>query len=223
MSVLGVVTIGQSPRDDMVPEMLPHLRGVKVVQAGALDDLTEDELRALPTRRRSGSEVLTSRLRDGRSITFAREDILDLVQQRITELEDQVDATLLVCTGAFPPFRHRRPLVPAESLIVAGARALSTGTIGVICPLPEQIDDSTAKFAESGRTVIATAVDPYSADEADFEAAAHDLTGRAARVVVMDCMGYTEAQRAATVQATRLPVILARSLVGRLAGELVSA
>ncbi|WP_114043794.1 AroM family protein [Acidipropionibacterium virtanenii] len=63
MSVLGVVTIGQSPRVDMVPEMVDQWPGADVREAGALDDLTADELSRLTPI--PGDEVLTSRLRDG--------------------------------------------------------------------------------------------------------------------------------------------------------------
>ena len=39
--VLGAVTIGQSPRVDLVPELMEMLGGnVTIKEAGALDDLT---------------------------------------------------------------------------------------------------------------------------------------------------------------------------------------
>ncbi|WP_030105419.1 AroM family protein, partial [Actinoalloteichus caeruleus] len=44
---LGVVTIGQSPRVDLVPELLPRLGRVEVVERGALDDLGRAEIAAL--------------------------------------------------------------------------------------------------------------------------------------------------------------------------------
>ena len=38
---LGVITIGQSPRDDVIPEMVEFIgKDIEVLQAGALDGLT---------------------------------------------------------------------------------------------------------------------------------------------------------------------------------------
>jgi protein AroM len=222
MPSLGVITIGQSPRRDMVPDLLRHWPGITVVEAGALDDLTADEAEELtPT---PGAEVLTSLLRNGRSAVFSLDIVLPLLQQRIAELEERgVNANLVVCTGAFPPLSHRRPLLMAESLIVAGVSVLSSGTVGVICPLPAQVADSESKFRPLGRDVVATDVDPYSATESSYAAAAHKLAEAGADVVVLDCMGYTEEHRRWAHAGTELPVLLARSLAARLAAEVVAA
>ena len=41
--VLGVATIGQSPRSDVLPQMLPYLpRDLDIRQAGALDGLSNE-------------------------------------------------------------------------------------------------------------------------------------------------------------------------------------
>lgn len=221
-TTLGVITIGQSPRDDMVPELVRHWPGVDVLQAGALDDLTEEEADQLsPT---PGEEVLTSLLRTGRSVVFSRDTVLRRLQRRIAELEDRgATANVVVCTGEFPPLRHRRPLLLAEPLIVAGVGALSSGTVGVICPLAAQIADSERKFGTLDRPVVASEVDPYSADETAYIAAARKLTEAGADVVVLDCMGYTEQHRRWARAGTDVPVVLARSIVARLAGEVVAA
>ena len=43
---LGVITIGQSPRSDVVPEIIPYLGdNVEVIEAGALDGLTYEEMK----------------------------------------------------------------------------------------------------------------------------------------------------------------------------------
>ena len=45
MISVGLVTIGQAPRDDVVPDMSEILgRDVRLVQAGALDGLSRDEM-----------------------------------------------------------------------------------------------------------------------------------------------------------------------------------
>ena len=102
MAKLGVVTIGQAPRTDMIPEMARHWRGIEVVERGALDGMTAAQIAAVPVR--ADDEVLTSRLLDGTAAVFGRDLVLPLLQQRITELEAAgVDAVLLVSPASSRP------------------------------------------------------------------------------------------------------------------------
>ena len=61
---VGAITIGQSPRADVVQELLPLMgEQVELIQAGALDGLTREDIQAFAP----GPEdyTLISRLRDG--------------------------------------------------------------------------------------------------------------------------------------------------------------
>lgn len=221
MARLGVITIGQAPRPDMVPEMVRLWEGVEVVERGALDGLEPDVIRATPIR--DGDEVLTSRLRDGTSAVFGRDLALPGLQRAITELEaNGADAVLLVCTGDFPRFEHRRPLFRAQPLLVHGVAALADGPVGVICPLAEQQADSVAKFA--GQAVLTAVANPYGDGPEAFAAAASELVRRGATLLVLDCMGYSATHRdQVRVAAPGVPVITARSVVARLVAEAVTA
>ena len=110
-SLLGLVTIGQSPRDDVLPQMLPFLpEAVGIRQAGALDGLSREQLANL--RPGPGDYVLHTRLRDGSAVTVSRERIVSLLQRCIGELEDGgANPILLLCTGEFPSLRSRALLV----------------------------------------------------------------------------------------------------------------
>ncbi|MCR3923245.1 MAG: AroM family protein, partial [Firmicutes bacterium] len=64
---IGAITVGQSPRDDVIPEMVPFLGDdVEVIQVGALDGMEYDEI--LELKPIKGDYVLVSKLRDGRSV-----------------------------------------------------------------------------------------------------------------------------------------------------------
>lgn len=220
LTKLGVVTIGQSPRVDMVPEMERHWPGITVLERGALDGWDAGAIAATPVR--EGDELLTSWLSDETSVVFGRDLVLPLIQQRIDELErDGVDATLLLCTGTFPSFTSQHRLFTASPLFIGGVRALATDVIGVLCPLAKQEADSANKFAPS--PVIAASADPYSATEDDYRNVATGLADRGATTLVLDCMGYTEQHRSWVQSATGLPVVLARSIVSRLVGEALAA
>ena len=63
---VGAITIGQSPRTDVVQELFPLMgEQVELIQAGALDGLTREDIQAFAP----GPEdyTLISRLRDGSS------------------------------------------------------------------------------------------------------------------------------------------------------------
>jgi len=205
----------------MVPEMARHWAGVEVVERGALDNLNPAEVRE--SELREGDEVLTSRMRDGSSAVFGRDLALPGLQSAIAGLEDEgCDAVLLLCTGVFPPFRHKRPLYRASPLIVGGVEGLADGVVGVICPLPEQQADSVAKFAS--RQVLTAVADPYGASPGSFAAAASDLVAGGAEMIVLDCMGYTAAHSdLVRGAAPGIPVVTARSIVARLVAEVVAA
>ena len=62
MSTLGIVTIGQAPRDDIVELFAAQApAGTKVILRGALDGLSDAEVDALPPL--SGADTLYTRLR----------------------------------------------------------------------------------------------------------------------------------------------------------------
>ncbi|GAB3417165.1 AroM family protein [Flindersiella endophytica] len=222
---LGVLTIGQSPRVDLTPELARWLPPVELVERGALDELTRDEIAKLAPGDEVG-HVLTTRLTDGSSVVLDHDLVVPRVQAAVDWLElAGVDATVVVCTGEFPPLRHDRPLLFAERLLVSGVTGLCDpgDVLGVVCPLPEQEAMSVAKWGSVAATTEVAAATPYDGVALDsVPAAAAELAERGARWIVLDCMGYTGAMRQAAQEAAGIPVLLARSVVARLACEVVA-
>lgn len=217
---LGIVTIGQAPRTDMVPELRPLLGSDEVIEHGALDELSDSEIAALAPD--EGEEVLVSRLRDGSSVELSHARLEPLLREAVLRAEaDGVEASLLVCTGSFADFPHRKPLLPAERLLVHGTVALVGALrLGVLCPEPAQLPAMVEKWSPHTGEPLVEPANPYAGEaERDVADAAKRLTERGAEIVVLDCMGYSASMRAAAAKAVRTPVILARSLVARLAAE----
>lgn len=63
MKKIGAITVGQAPRVDVTPDIEPLLRGITLVQRGALDGMTKEELKAIEPE--EGDYVLVSPLRTG--------------------------------------------------------------------------------------------------------------------------------------------------------------
>ena len=225
-ATLGLVTIGQAPRADLAPDSGPYLNGVRPVEHGALDTDDFDEPR---TREEVGPEPgeppLISRLRTGGSVLLGHAALAPRMRDAVARCEaDGADATLLLCTGNFPPVTGTdRPVLYAEPLVQHGVRALTgDDPVGVVCPLPAQREDVERRWSLLlPGPVRAEPADPYAPDAAaQVSRAASALAETGSRWLVLDCIGYTEAHRAAARQAaTGTPVLLARALAVRLATE----
>src|SRR5262245_33176420 len=111
-------TIGQAPREDVVPEMAELIGpGVEILEGGALDGLGRAELAGLAPE--GDQEILVTRLADASSVFVAKEKITPLVQRRIDELEAAGAAmTVVLCAGALKGLRGSRAVVRPEKFLV---------------------------------------------------------------------------------------------------------
>jgi protein AroM len=218
---VGLITIGQAPRVDMVPEMETWLGPVRTIERGALDEMTPDGIATLhPT---PDDYALITRLSDGSSATIAERHILPRIQSAIADLEAAgAEAVVLLCTGEFPPFDHERPLLTAQRLIVDGVRAIAGGSrVGVVCPLPEQERLTRDKWSDLSDELYVASGSPYDEDTDDLRRAARHLGEIGVDYVVLDCMGYTQKMKDLVRKEAGAPVLLARSVVARLAAEVI--
>lgn len=217
MKKIGVVTIGQSPRVDMVPDMSKLMQEIEIVESGALDDCSPEEIAALFPKENEPTYI--SRLRNGSSTKISKKRIVPLLQEKIVEIEKETAATIVLCTGHFPHMEHQNPLIFPDKILtkVVEATLGEEGKIGLIVPLPEQKDTLLDKW--DGMPLTVEAVSPYD-ESPDFTEAVEELKNAGATVFVLDCMGYTEAHKQSVRELSGLPVVLARSIVARVAAEL---
>lgn len=224
MKKLGVITIGQSPRNDVVPEMLPYLgENVEVIQAGALDGLTYEEI--LKFKPEKDDYVLVSKLKDGRSIKFAERYILPRLQNCIDKLEAEgADIILFICTGAFPDvFKSSKPILYPQKILHGVIPSLiDKGRLAVITPDKDQIAQAQNKWKETGVDALVINASPYTVEDeiaiAMDKLREHDTID----IVAMDCIGYTEDMKNRITKETNIPVVLARSIVARVIGEILN-
>lgn len=219
MTKIGFVTIGQSPRTDVVPdieELLPD--ETEVEEAGALDEFkSEAEVRDAVGPRK-GKPIFVTRLRDGSSVTIDRDSVIQLVQTRIDELTESVSTIAVLCTGEFPPFDAEVPVLKPSDLLYGWTSSIvSDGTIGVLTPKVEQISQAMEKWNEFD--VVVEAASPYTARDEVGPAA--EALGTETDLVVMDCIGYTPAMKATVREKTGASVLLGRSVLGKTATEVL--
>ncbi len=217
---IGTITVGQSPRTDIVPDILDLLGNITLEERGALDGLTAAELQSLAPA--PGDYVLVTRLRDGSSVRIAEKHILTRMQQHIDDLVARgVDGILLFCTGEFPPFNCPKPLLYPQRLLqhfVAGV--VGDRAVGILTPDVSQVEQAGGRWRKYGvKTVLVEPASPYGpADK--VAAAAVALKERGAELLVMDCIGYTRAMKQQATALTGLPAVLPRTVAARAVSEL---
>jgi protein AroM len=221
-SVVGLITIGQSPRSDVVPDMTAVLGpGIDVREAGALDGLQRAEIQALaPT---GDDEILVTRLADGSSVFLGKQKIVGLVEERIAGLErGGATLTALLCTGAFPRLRATRPLIQPHPVLLGTLRGLSwRGRLGVLTPSVPHVPQTEARWRRDGFDPVVAPLSPYEEeDPAALRRAADAMRDGGAGLIVMDCMGFRLKSRDELRGLTGVPVILANLLTARLIAEI---
>jgi len=219
VSRLGALTIGQSPRTDIIPELRSVLGNtIEIVEAGALDGLSFREIEDLAP---SGRErVLVTRLRVGRSTRIGHRHVVPLLQKQLQDLVPHVDAVLLLCTGSFKPFSSSRPILYPERLMLAMVQALAPRHLGIITPDSAQIDEQQVRWRYVVDQLSVVAASPYAAAEM-LPTLGVDLVDRGVDLIVLDSLGYGLAMKAAVRRATGHPVLLPRTMLARAAAELL--
>ncbi len=223
MIKIGAITVGQSPRTDLMPDMERiFMDSIEVIQMGGLDGLTREEIAQMTPA--PGDHVLVSRLKDGSSVTFGEAHVLPRLQDCIHKLEAEgVSLILFLCTGEFPEdFESSVPLIFPNSILTASVPACMPGCrLAVLTPSAAQTEQVTNKWLRaSASKVTIVPVSPYIGLDAVIEAA-KTIRPDEIDMVVLDCIGYTPEMKAHIHVMTGKPVILARTLVARMINELV--
>jgi len=218
---LGIITIGQAPRDDIAALFAQHApTGTKVVLRGALDGLSDAEVDKLQPE--SGGDTLYTRLRGGRDVKISKKAVIARSPKAIARLRDDgCDAIVYACTGEFPPMAGDEGVIfPSRVLNGLATGLLPQGRLGLLIPLAEQAEKLAAKWARPGLEIVAEALAP-SADAKEANAAAERLAARKPDLVAMDCMSYTPITKEQVKPALGVPTLLAITATGRVLREML--
>lgn len=215
---VGLITIGQSPRADITSEIKNVLgSNVEILECGALDGLTHDEIkRYMPI---GEEDLLVTRLRDGVEVKVSSTKIVPLIQSCIKSLEDKVEIIGILCTGEFPHFSSKRPLIEPSLLLINVVKSLGVSKLGVFVPDPKQLSKAFKKWGQVTSDIKVVAVSPYSGSMEALGEAAISMGDR--DLIVLDCMGYNSRIKRLVWEVTRKPVILPRTLMAGIMKELL--
>lgn len=219
---MGVVVIGQSPRPSVAAEIAAVLSpGIAIELRGALDGMSRAEIDAIKPA--DGYDALFTLLPDGDGVTISKKVVEKGAAAQIARFKQEgVRVTLLACTGKFPNLNaDGLVILPSAVLHNMVDAVLPKGRIGVFSPLPEQTALIAGKWEKPGVEVVGVTLRPGS-DEAAVDDAAVKMAALKPDLVVMDCMGYTRANKARLRKTFKGPIILAIAAAARVVEELIS-
>jgi protein AroM len=219
---MGVVVIGQSPRPSVANEIAAVLSGgMEIDLRGALDGMTRAEIDAIPPL--DGHDALFTLLPNGDGVTLSKKAVEARAAIQIEKFaREGVKVAMLACTGKFPILApDGLVILPSAVLHNMVEAVLPKGRLGVFSPLPEQTALIAGKWQRAGVEIVGVTMRPGS-DVAAVDEAAKNMATLSPDLVVMDCMGYTRANKARVRLYYDGPVILAIAAAARVVEELMA-
>ncbi len=216
--VLGVVTIGRTPRPDLASTFGAAAPHAEVRVAGALDGLSHVDVGSLCA---PGPYPLLVRLGGGDVAEVPRDRLLPHVVRVACDLAAAgASLVVLACAGEFPSVPCPVPVLIPGRVVPAAMRALAPGgRLGIVTPNAAQVPFAEEKWRQDGFDVVVTSAAPGRHDDLITAAVALEQAG--VSVIVLDCMGHDEADRAVVAARCRCPVVAAQPLVAHLAAAMV--
>jgi protein AroM len=204
------IEAGQSPRDDIVPEIVLQLNGpIDPVERGALDGLSAAEIAALTPG--AGEASLVTRLRSGQDVVVSKAAVGERMAAILAGLRPrEFDLVVILSTGLLREFDSPTPMVNAQRAIESGIRALAAEEqrLGIVQPIARQIEEVRLPTLADYPVTLSHAM---PGDRDALARAILDLGG--CEVIVLNSVAFDERDRAIVARATGRPVVLARRIV----------
>lgn len=226
MLTIGFATVAEAPRDDVIPtmrELLP--REVRIIERGNLNGLSQAEIGALAPE--PGEVGIVARLKSGGETLLSHKKIFPRMQRLVGELVEDEGADLIVilCGADWSAIQSSRLVVNPGKVFPSVISSLANGRkLGIIKPSAGQVNQEKEKYRVLGINATVTAASPYAGEERLELArrAAEEIHAAGCDLVWMTCIGMDEGMREVVGAVTGKPIILARSILGRIVTELVT-
>ncbi len=209
---IGLLTIGQSPREDIMPELSPLFPShIEILEAGLLDNLSSEEIRKLQPER--GETSLVSRLREGSQVELSEKKIRILLPEVIESMKTKMDvnAVGILCTHDFPKTKFSFPVIfPCDYLNFLMNEILHTKSLGVVVPLENQIEMAKKKWEKD--KIVVEAKSPY-AEGKGWEEISQRFAQEKIDAAILDCIGYTIKDKQEIQNLISAPVLLPRVIL----------
>ncbi|MGH2561493.1 MAG: AroM family protein [Thermomicrobiales bacterium] len=224
---IGMATIAQTPRDDVIPAMRRYLPdGVRIPERGCLDGLSRAEIDVLGPE--DGEVGIVARLQAGGSTLLSHAKILPRMQRCVDELiaDEGAELVVILCGADWSTIHAGKLTVNPGRLFPGVVGALGYGRrLGIIKPSAGQVETERDRYRAMGIDAVVTSASPYAGEERLVLArqAAEELRAAGCDLVWMTCIGMDSAMRDVVAAVTGTPVVLAHALLARVVTEMVES
>lgn len=190
---------------------------------GAQDGKSDDQLRELGKGIAPNSYA--ENLEDGSTVFITRETVVEGMKQQTGNLLEQgCDAVMVCCSLPWPELDGLANVLTPCAVLESCAVSIApeSGTIGIMQPIQEAMEDEIQHWLALGKQHSLGIVSEFAAPQVPGEAAAsaeaiytqaaQSMVAKGADIIVLDCMAYTEAHRALVASVSGVPVLRAMSL-----------
>lgn len=214
---LALLTIGQSPRQDVIDDIGYLLRNVDYIERGVLDGLNKEYIeRNLSPK--PGEDFYITRLSNGSQVKVSKKLIDEMMVELVRKVEEYVDLIVIMCTGDFNISSKKLLLLPSK-VIVKFIESLSPKSLGVLVPGKGQEDMAYNRWIEIVDNVKVFAWSPYTDGEYLLKSIAKNL--KDVDIIVMDCIGYSTGHGNLLKRITGKPVVVPRHLIASIITSLI--
>lgn len=217
---VGFITIGQSPRDDVLNDLPETLRNIQAVQVGALDNLMDLQISSLQPA--SNETVYVSRLRDGSEVSIAIERLIPILEQKVELLSKDVEVIVMLCSGSMN-LRNSDEVIFPSKLLRKTVESMAEGRrrrIGIMVPDESQLQLAKDEWTGFADEVGVVSFSPYADSIEHLKDCSRKLDDR--DLIVMDCIGYSRQHAEIVHGVTGKPVVAARGVAFQFLERLIA-
>lgn len=247
MVKVGLLTIGQSPRKDILldwkfnekqidnyapmdvlipPKGSPIPNNIEFISIGALDDIPKERMKEIQPPKGKGAFI--SRLRDGSWTLIDHDKIKPYMTSCVDKLEKaECKAIIQLCTGSFTYLKPKVPYLMAGDLCNKMVESVlsSEGKIGMFNPSPPKGENKPTKVENPkrwgiDRTVYSVNANPYESPPESIIPAVKEMKNVDVDIIYMNCIGYSTTHKKIVKDILEKPTILPRSVCAKTLAEL---
>ena len=218
---VGFLTIGQSPREDVIAEIRPLLLPqIEIYEEGLLDGLPHEGIELLKP---DIEEIpLITRLRDGSQVLLSEEKISSLMHEALDNMRNKahIRAAGVLCTHDFQLPRPSCPVIfPYDYMHFLINRVLRMNILGAVVPLEGQVETARKKWEVE--KVVTAVMSPYEEGK-EWEETARKFTQEKVEAVVLDCMGFRMRDKQQLQNLLPCPILLPRVILAQAINQIFS-
>lgn len=216
---IGIIPLGQSPRPDFAAPIAQVVGArAEIVQCGALEGLTHDEIMSLD--RQPGDYPMHTNLPpDGRLVTFPRRHVLARIPGVLKLFESQgVGIATICCTEPWPDYEFAGVLLQLRRLVDDTVAPLNVKGKGLVLFHPMDPPEGVANRWKNAADLTFRPLFPSPTDE-ELNA----LAELAPDFVVLDCVTYSPLLKERIRKRLTCPVVLPLAVLSNAIEELICA